>query len=120
MRGVFEGCVVRSCSVMSLTLDKLQADIEWFTREAERLRYEERERRGWAEEGQRLSDNTRKKRQLETGDVKEGDFATFSRQADDLLSDAEACEDLVRELRAIEQVMVERYRAEHPPGEMRE
>ena len=61
-----------------------------------------------------------KKRQLETGDVEEGDYETFSRQADFLDSEAKAFEALVRDLEAIELVMVERRRDEHPPGEMRD
>ena len=105
---------------MGLTLADLRADILRFTREAERLRYDASERRGWAEEAQRLLANTGKKRQLETGDVEEGDYATFSRQADFLDSEAKAFEALVRDLEAIELVMVERRRDEHPPGEMRD
>ena len=104
---------------MGSTLAELRADILRFTREAERFWDLEKERRGWAEEGKPLSGDTRK-RPRETGDVEEGDYATFSRQADNFQEDAEACEALVRELRAIEEEMVERCRAEHPPDEMRE
>ena len=104
---------------MGSTLAELRADILRFTCEAERLRYEASERRGWAEEAQRLLANTGNKRQLDTGDVEEGDYETFSRQADFLVSEAVLFEALVRDLQAIEKVMVERCRAEHPPGEMR-
>ena len=111
--------MVRSCSAMGSTLAELRADIRRFTLEAQRLRYEASELRGWAEEGKPLSGDTRK-RLRESGDVKEGDYATFSRQADIFKEEAEACEAFVRELRAIEKEMVERRRAEHPPDEMRE
>ena len=92
--------MVRSCSAMSLA--ELRDDIERFTLEAERLRYEASQRRGWAEEALRLLANTGKKRQLETGDVEEGDYETFSRQEAFLLQEAEAFVVLVRELEEIE------------------
>ena len=108
--------MVRSCSAMSLA--ELRADILRFTREAERLMREASMSRKLAEEAKPKLDSLGK-RPHESEHVKHGDYKVFSNHADFLVSEAVLFEALVRDLQAIEKVMVERCRAEHPPGEMR-